>query len=38
MQLDKQAEALGDEIRKSVTDPEIARAAQLQLVPGLVRQ
>ncbi|MDQ3117864.1 MAG: hypothetical protein M3Q86_14880 [Verrucomicrobiota bacterium] len=38
MQLDKQAEALGDEIRKSVIDPETARAAQLQLVPGLVRQ
>ena len=38
MQLDKQAEALGDEIRKSVTDPETARAAQLQLVPGLVRR
>ena len=38
MQLDKQAEALGEEIRKSVTDPETARAAQLQLVPGLVRR
>ncbi len=38
MKLDTQAEALGDEIRKSVTDPETARAAQLQLVPGLVRQ
>ena len=38
MQLDKEAAALGDEIRKSVTDPETARAAQLQLVPGLVRQ
>ncbi|MEO5718746.1 MAG: tetratricopeptide repeat protein [Chthoniobacterales bacterium] len=37
MQLDKQAEVLGDEIRQSVTDPETARAAQLQLVPGLVR-
>ncbi len=37
MKLDKQAEALGDEIRKSVTDPETARAAQLQLVAGLVR-
>ena len=38
MQLDKEAEKLGDEIRKSVTDPETARAAQLQLVAGLVRQ
>lgn len=38
MQLDKQAETLGDEIRKSVTDPETASAAQLQLVAGLVRK
>ena len=38
MQLDKQAEALGDEIRRSVTDPETVRAAQLQLVAGLVRK
>ena len=38
MQLDKEAEKLGDEIRKSVIDPETARAAQLQLVPGLVRR
>ncbi len=38
MQLDTQAAALGDEIRKSVTDPETARAAQLQLVGGLVRK
>ncbi|MEP7249470.1 MAG: tetratricopeptide repeat protein [Spartobacteria bacterium] len=38
MQLDKQAEMLGDEIRKSTTDPETARAAQLQLVAGLVRK
>jgi tetratricopeptide (TPR) repeat protein len=38
MQLDKEAEALGDEIRKSSTDPETARAAQLQLIPGLVRK
>ena len=37
MQLDREAEALGEEIRKSATDPETARAAQLQLVPGLVR-
>ena len=37
MQLDKEAEALGEEIRKNATDPETARAAQLQLVPGLVR-
>ncbi len=33
MQLDKEAETLGDEIRKNSTDPETARAAQLQLVP-----
>lgn len=38
MQLDKEAQALGDEIRRNVSDPETARAAQLQLVPGLVRQ
>ena len=38
MQLDREAETLGDEIRKSSTDPETARAAQLQLVPGLVRK
>ena len=38
MQLDKEAESLGDEIRKSSTDPETARAAQLQLIPGLVRK
>jgi len=38
MQLDKQAEALGDEIRKSSTDPETARAAQLQIVAALVRK
>jgi tetratricopeptide (TPR) repeat protein len=38
MQLDKQAEALGEELRQSVTDPETARAAQLQLVAGLVRK
>ena len=37
MQLDKAAETLGEKIRKNVTDPETARAAQLQLVPGLVR-
>jgi tetratricopeptide (TPR) repeat protein len=37
MQLDRQAEALGEEIRKNATDPETARAAQLQLVPGFVR-
>jgi len=37
MQLDKEAEALGEEIRRNATDPETARAAQLQLVPGLVR-
>ena len=38
MQLDREAETLGDEIRKTSTDPETARAAQLQLVPGLVRK
>ncbi len=38
MQLDKEAEALGEEIRKYVTDPETARAAQLQLVAGLLRK
>jgi len=38
MQLDKEAETLGDEIRKNSTDPETARAAQLQLIPGLVRK
>ena len=38
MQLDKEAERLGDEIRKIATDPETARAAQLQLVAGLVRR
>lgn len=38
MQLDKEAETLGDDIRKNSTDPETARAAQLQLVPGLVRK
>jgi tetratricopeptide (TPR) repeat protein len=37
MQLDKEAEALGEEIRKNVIDPDTARAAQLQLVPGLTR-
>ena len=38
MQLDKQAEALSELIRQSATDPETARAAQLQLVAGLVRK
>ena len=38
MQLEKEAEKLGDEIRKNVIDPETARAAQLQLVAGLVRK
>ncbi|MDQ3198883.1 MAG: tetratricopeptide repeat protein [Verrucomicrobiota bacterium] len=37
MNLDKEAATLGGEIRKNVTDPETARAAQLQLVSGLVR-
>jgi tetratricopeptide (TPR) repeat protein len=37
MQLDKEAETLGAQIRRNVTDPEMARAAQLQLVPGLIR-
>lgn len=38
MQLDKEAGRLGDEIRKNVIDPETARAAQLQLVAGLVHK
>jgi tetratricopeptide (TPR) repeat protein len=38
MQLDKEAETLGEEIRKNVTDPETARAAQLQIVSGLIRK
>jgi len=38
MQLDKEAERLGDEIRKSVTDSETARAAQLQRAASLVRR
>ncbi len=38
MQLDKEAERLGDEIRKSATDPETTRSAQLQLVAGFVRK
>ena len=38
MQLDKEAEALGEEIRKNSTDPETARAAQLQIVGSLVRK
>ena len=38
MQLDKEAKKLGDEIRKNVIDPETARAAQLQLVAGLLRR
>jgi tetratricopeptide (TPR) repeat protein len=37
MQLDKEAEALGEQIRKNSTDPETARAAQLQIVGSLVR-
>lgn len=38
MGLDKEAASLGDEIRKSSTDPETARAAQLQIVSSLVRK
>ena len=38
LQLDKEAETLGDEIRKNSTDPETARTAQLQVVPGLLRK
>lgn len=38
MQLDKEAEALGEQIRKNSTDPETARAAQLQIVGSLVRK
>ncbi len=37
MQLDKEAERLEEEIRKTVPDPETAHAAQLQLTPGLIR-
>src|SRR5262249_24386058 len=37
MQLDKEAEKLGEEIRKHVTDPETSRVAQLQLTIGLIR-
>ncbi|MGI8889370.1 MAG: hypothetical protein ACR2G0_01105 [Chthoniobacterales bacterium] len=37
MNLDREAEALGEEIRRNVIDPETARAAQLQLVTGLLR-
>ena len=38
MGLDKEAASLGDQIRKYSTDPETARAAQLQIVAGLVRK
>ncbi len=38
MKLDKEAKALGQEIRRHATDPETARAAQLQLVSGLMRK
>lgn len=38
MQLDKEAESLGEEIRKNTTDPETARAAQLQIVSSLVHK
>ncbi|MBA3961323.1 MAG: tetratricopeptide repeat protein [Chthoniobacterales bacterium] len=38
MQLDKQAESLGEEIRKNSTDPETARAAQLQVVASLIHK
>ena len=38
MRLEKAAEKLADEIRKSVSDPETVRAAQLQLVAGFVRR
>ncbi|CAN5398020.1 hypothetical protein BH20VER3_BH20VER3_04210 [soil metagenome] len=37
MKLDREAEALGEEIRQNAIDPETARAAQLQLVAGLLR-
>ncbi len=36
--LDKEAESLGEEIRKNTTDPETARAAQLQVVAGLLKK
>jgi TolA-binding protein len=38
LQLDKEAANLSDEIRKHSTDPETARAAQLQVVGRLVRK
>jgi tetratricopeptide (TPR) repeat protein len=38
MQLDKEAEALGEQIRRNSTDPETARAAQLQIVGSLLRK
>lgn len=38
MRLDREAESLGEEIRKNSTDPETARAAQLQIVAGLVKK
>ena len=38
MGLDREAELLGEEIRKNTTDPETARAAQLQVVGGLMKK
>ncbi len=38
LQLGKEAAALGEEIRQHSTDPETARAAQLQIVGSLLRQ
>jgi tetratricopeptide (TPR) repeat protein len=38
MRLDREATALGEEIRKFSTDPESSRAAQLQIAGALVRK
>ena len=38
MGLDREADSLGEEIRKNTTVPETARAAQLQIVAGLVKK
>jgi TolA-binding protein len=38
MGLDREAQSLGEDIRKNSTDPEMARAAQLQVVSGLVQK
>ena len=38
MKLDKEAESLGEEIRRNTIDPDAARAIQLQFIPALLRQ